>query len=59
MGRLIIDGNSFFEIDEECIKKKRIEKQCGLEKYLKNDIAKDKRLDQQLKNVLRKERGDG
>ena len=37
MGRLIIDGNSFFEIDEECIKKKRIPSECGLDKYLKDE----------------------
>jgi len=37
MGKLIIDGNSFFEIDEECIKKKRISKKCGLDKYLKEE----------------------
>ena len=34
MGKLIIDGNSFFEIDEECLKKKRVSKKCGLDKYL-------------------------
>ena len=34
MGKLIIDGNSVFEIDEECIKKKKISKKCGLDKYL-------------------------
>lgn len=34
MGKLIIDGNSFFEIDDECIKKKKISKKCGLDKYL-------------------------
>ena len=46
MGKLIIDGNSFFEIDEECIKKKRISKKCGLDKYLKDDRKeKDKRKD--------------
>ena len=37
MGRLIIDGNSFFEIDEECIKKRKNSKKCGLDKYLKED----------------------
>lgn len=42
MGRLIIDGNSFFEIDEECIKKKKIAKGCDLEKYLKDDNPKDR-----------------
>ncbi len=34
MGRLIIDGNSVFEIDEECIKKKKIPKECDIEKYV-------------------------
>ena len=29
MGRLIIDGNSVFEIDEECLKQKRVPKECG------------------------------
>ena len=33
MGKLIIDGNSFFEIDEECLKKKRVSKKCGLDNY--------------------------
>lgn len=37
MGRLIIDGNSFFEIDEECMKKKKIPKRCNLDKYLKDN----------------------
>ena len=36
MGKLIIDGNSFFEIDDECLKKKKISKKCGLDKYLTN-----------------------
>ena len=39
MGRLIIDGNSFFEIDEECLKKRKISKQCGLDKYLKENSS--------------------
>ena len=34
MGRLIIDGNSVFEIDEQCLKKKRISKSCGIDKYI-------------------------
>ena len=52
MGKLIIDGNSFFEIDEECIKKKRISKKCGLDKYLKDD-KKIKKQNNETK------RGDG
>ena len=47
MGRLIIDGNSFFEIDEECLKKKKVSKRCGLDKYLideknRNDLNSKK-----------------
>ena len=34
MGKLIIDGNSVFEIDEECMKKKKISKDCDIEKYI-------------------------
>lgn len=52
MGRLIIDGNSFFEIDEECIKKNKISKKCGLDKYLKDD-RKIKKQEKESK------RGDG
>ncbi len=52
MGKLIIDGNSFFEIDEECIKKKRISKKCGLDKYLNDKYEKP-----QKEN--KKKRGDG
>ena len=37
MGRLIIDGNSFFEIDEECLKRKKVSRRCGLDKYLKDE----------------------
>ena len=37
MGKLVIDGNSFFEIDEECIKRKQISKKCGIDKYLKEE----------------------
>ena len=37
MGKLIIDGNSVFEIDEECIKRRKIPKNCDIDKYLKNE----------------------
>lgn len=52
MGKLIIDGNSFFEIDEECIKKRRISKKCGLDKYLKGRYEKETKEN-------KKKRGDG
>ncbi len=34
MGKLIIDGNSVFEIDEDCIKQKKIPKECDVQKYI-------------------------
>ena len=52
MGKLIIDGNSFFEIDEECIKKNKISKECGLDKYLKDDKTRDQK--KETKERLRK-----
>lgn len=57
MGKLIIDGNSFFEIDEECIKKKRLPKDCGLEKYLNEADWKEKKTGTSIQNT--KKRGDG
>ena len=30
MGKLIIDGNSVYEIDEECVKKRKPSKECGV-----------------------------
>lgn len=35
MGILIIDGNSVFEIDEECYQKKKVAKECDIDKYMK------------------------
>lgn len=55
MGRLIIDGNSFFEIDEECIKKRNLSKKCGLDKYLQEHTMDDKN---RRKNN-KKNKGDG
>ena len=52
MGKLIIDGNSFFEIDEECIKNKKISKKCDLDKYLKPKYDKST-------NTNKKKRGGG
>lgn len=57
VGRLIIDGNSFFEIDEECIKKKRISKKCGLDKYLKEKTIDKKIFKKGIENETKK--GDG
>ena len=43
MGKLIIDGNSVFEIDEECVKKKKFSKECDIEKYIKNEKTPKKK----------------
>lgn len=56
MGKLIIDGNSFFEIDEECLKKRKISKSCGLEKYFKDKNMNEKYLNDKKENI---KRGDG
>lgn len=44
MGKLIIDGNSVFEIDEQCLKRRRVPKDCDIEKYLYDlDEKKDEK----------------
>ena len=35
MGKLIIDGNSVYEIDEECMKKRKVSQTCEIEQALK------------------------
>lgn len=57
MGRLIIDGNSFFEIDEECLKKRKISKQCGLDKYLKENSSNN--INREKKIYNKRKRDDG
>lgn len=43
MGRLIIDGNNVYEIDENCIKNHRVSSQCGvLEKLRESEKNSDK-----------------
>lgn len=37
MGKLIIDGNSVFEIDEECMKRRKPSPSCDVEKYMQNE----------------------
>lgn len=33
MGKLVIDGNSVFEVDEECMKRRKPPKDCDVEQY--------------------------
>lgn len=42
MGKLIIDGNSVFEIDEQCLKRRKVPKDCEIEKYLQNNKERKK-----------------
>lgn len=42
MGKLIIDGNSVFEIDEECLKRRKPPMDCDVEKYFPEDEKKEK-----------------
>ena len=43
MGRLIIDGNSVFEIDEKCLKRRKVPKNCNIEKYIEHEKADRKK----------------
>ena len=45
MGRLIIDGNSVFEIDENCLKRRKIPPKCNIEKYMREskEVEKNKK----------------
>lgn len=40
MKRLVIDGNAVFEIDENCVKQKKIPDSCGVKQYLANQKKK-------------------
>ena len=39
---LIIDGNSVYEIDEECVRKKKVPKECGIYEKMKQQQNPDK-----------------
>jgi mRNA degradation ribonuclease J1/J2 len=45
MGKLIVDGKNVFEIDEECVRRRRIPKECGIYEYLdpKEESKKEKK----------------
>ena len=42
MGKLIIDENSVFEIDEDCVKEKKVPKECDIDKYLSKNTTTTK-----------------
>lgn len=49
---LIIDKNSVYEIDEECLKKKRVPKECGTAELVEELRKNEKK--QTLQNRRRK-----
>ncbi len=51
MGRLIIDGNSVFEIDEECMKRRKPSSDCDVDKYMNQEYENPKI---EWKNIYRK-----
>ena len=44
---LIIDKNSVYEIDEECLKKKKVPKECGTAELVEELKKNEKRQNQQ------------
>lgn len=42
MGKLIIDGNSVYSVDEECLKRRQIPETCGIREAVKRQEQKDK-----------------
>ena len=53
MGKLIIDGNSVFEIDEECLKRRKVPLECDIKKYLEMPQA-SKNVEKKIKNKKKK-----
>lgn len=43
MGKLIIDGNSVYEIDEECLKRRKVSPTCEIEQALKKQAEREKK----------------
>ena len=43
MGKLIIDGNSVYEIDEECMKKRKVSQTCEIEQAVKKQAERERK----------------
>lgn len=39
--RLIIDGNSVYEIDEECLKRRNVPPECGIREAIERQQKKE------------------
>jgi hypothetical protein len=42
LGRLIIDGNSVYEVDEECLKKGRLPAGCKVEEAIRRQEQRER-----------------
>lgn len=40
--RLIIDGNSVYEVDEECLKRRNVPAECRVKEAVERQIQKEK-----------------
>lgn len=40
--RLIIDGNSVYEVDEECLKRRNVPTECMVKEAVERQIQKEK-----------------
>lgn len=56
MGRLVIDGNSVYEIDEDCIKYNRVPKECQIYQFLKDEEGTEKTQDHSCQRGLQNNR---
>ncbi|MCI7322975.1 MAG: hypothetical protein MR508_06665 [Lachnospiraceae bacterium] len=50
MGQLIIDGNSVYEVDEECLRKKRINPECRIKEAMERQEMQRRAADTKNKN---------
>lgn len=49
MGKLIIDGKSVYEVDEECLKKRKVPPECKVEEALRKQRESNADLQHKLK----------
>lgn len=55
MKKLIIDGNSVYEIDEDCVRRRRPSKDCGIYEHLEGyDGQKGTGKERNMKNFHEK-----
>lgn len=52
MGRLIVDGNQVYEIDEECLKKSPPPKSCEVYEEIRKQQQKEARKDTRAGKIL-------